>query len=134
MDSASRQISKRCLRLLDDNRVLSVAFPAHLSNVLRALDLVRFGVVRKLKITAQGEFNDHSVNHQTTRLVQASEHTATSMTIPALFPTAGLVPDTSWRPFRLRFDEEEAREKAGFHETWDRTIKIEEFARRRQGQ
>jgi hypothetical protein len=76
---------------------------------LRALDLVCFGVLRKLKATAQGEFDDDSLNHQITRLVQACEHTVTSMTIPALFSTAGLVPDTSSRPFCFRFDEEEAR-------------------------
>jgi hypothetical protein len=134
MDSASRQISEHCLRLLGDNRVLAVAFPAHSSNIFRALDLVCFDVLRKLKATIQSEFNDDSVNHQITRLVQASEHTVPSMTIPALFPTAGLVPDTSSRPFGLRFDEEKAQENVGFQEIWDRTIKIEELAIRRQGQ
>jgi hypothetical protein len=134
IDSASRHISERCLRLLGDNRVLAVAFPAHSSNIFRALDFVCFDALRKLKATVQDEFDDDSINHQITRLVQGSEHTVTSMTIPALFPAAGLIPGTSSRPFCLRFAEEEARENAGFQEICGRTIKIEEFARRRQGQ
>jgi hypothetical protein len=131
MDSASPHVSERCLRLLDDNRILAVAFPAHITNIFQALDLVFFDALEKLKANAQGEFDDDSVNDQITKLVQVYEQTFTSMTIRALFCKAGLVPDTSSRPFRLRFDKEEVRENAEFKEILDYNIKMAELFRRR---
>jgi hypothetical protein len=95
---------------------------------------VFFGVLVKLKAIAQGEFDDDSVNDQMTKLVQAYEQTATSMTIRPSFGKAGLVLDTSLRPLKLRLDAEEVQENARFKQRWDRNIKIEELSRRRQGQ
>jgi tRNA(Ser,Leu) C12 N-acetylase TAN1 len=76
---------------LGDIRALSVAFQAHTTNIFQALDLVFFGALKKLKAIAQGEFDDDSVNDQITKLVQAHEQTATSMTIRASFREARLV-------------------------------------------
>jgi tRNA(Ser,Leu) C12 N-acetylase TAN1 len=81
MNSALPHVSERCLRLLGENHVLAVAFPAQTTNIFQALDLVLLGALKKLKMTADGEFDDDSVNNQITKLVQAYEQTATSITI-----------------------------------------------------
>jgi hypothetical protein len=132
MDSASPHVSERCLRYLGGNGILVVAFPAHTTNIFQALDLVFFGALKKRKAGAGGEFGDGSVEDQITKLVRAYEQTATSATIRGSFRKAGMVPDTSERPFKLVFDEARVRENEGFKEIWDRDIKIEELSRRRQ--
>jgi hypothetical protein len=42
VDSASPHISKGSLRLLGENHVLIIAFPAHTTNIFQELDLVFF--------------------------------------------------------------------------------------------
>jgi hypothetical protein len=80
---------------------------------------VFFDVLKKPEPTAQGEFEDDSVNDQITKLVRASEQTAISDTLRASFRKAGIVPDTSSHRVRLRFDEGRLRENEGFREIWD---------------
>jgi hypothetical protein len=109
MDSALPHVSERCLRFLGENRVLAVAFPARTTTIFQVLDLVFFGALKKLKMTADGEFDDDSVNNQITKLVQVYEQTATSITIRSSFHRAGMVLNTSGRPFRLTVDEESLR-------------------------
>jgi hypothetical protein len=134
MDSALVHVSERCLRLFSENCALAVAFPADTTNIFQILDLVFFGALNKLTMTADEEFDDDSVNNQITKLVQAYEQTAASITIRSSFRQAGMVRDTSGRPFRLRVNEESLREKPGFQKIWDRDIKIEELPRKRQAQ
>jgi hypothetical protein len=126
MDSALPHVSERCLRLFGGNYVLSVAFPAHTTNIFQALDFVFFGALKKLKMAAGGEFDDDSVSIEISKLVQAYEKTATSITIPSSFRWAGMVLDTSGRSFRFTVNEESLRENPGFKRIWDRGIKIEE--------
>jgi hypothetical protein len=134
VDSALPHVSERRLRLLGANRVLAVAFPAHTTNIFQPLDLAFFGALKHLKASSKGEFCDGSVNDQITKLVQAYEQTATSGTIRGSFRKAGLIPNSSVRPFRLEFNEETLRHNPGFKVTWDRNIKIEQMSRRRQSQ
>jgi hypothetical protein len=114
MDSALPHVSERCLELSGDNRLLAVGFRAHTTHFFQAIDLVFFCMLKKLKAGAQSKVDVNPANDQLTKPIQACEQMATSTTIPASFPKAGLVPDTSVRPFRLRFNEEEVRENAGF--------------------
>jgi hypothetical protein len=93
-----------------------VVFRDHTIHLFRGIDLVFFGMLKKLKPSAQSKFDANSANDQLTRPIQACEQRATSMTIPISFPEAGLVRDTSMCPFRLTFDEEEVRENAVFRE------------------
>jgi hypothetical protein len=123
MDSASPHVSQRGLELSGDNRLLALGFRAHTTHFFQAIDLMFFCMLKKLKASAQSKFDANSANDQLARPIQACEQTTTSTTIPALFPQAGLVPDTSVRPFRLRFDEEEVRENAGFTEMLHRQPK-----------
>jgi hypothetical protein len=69
--------------------------------LFQALDLVCFGVLKKLKASAVGEFNDDSVNAQITKLMRAYQQTATSPTIRGSFRKAGLEHDITTRPFKL---------------------------------
>jgi hypothetical protein len=109
MDSVLPHVSERCVRLFAENRVLAMAFPVHTTNLFQALDLVFFGALKKLKMTVEGEFDDDSVNNQSTKLVQGHEQAATSITIRSSFRRPGMVPETSRRPFRLTVDEESLR-------------------------
>jgi hypothetical protein len=59
-----------------------------------ALDLLIFGVVKKLKASATGDFDDDSNDAQITKLIQTYEQTATSSTIKGSFRKAGRQPDT----------------------------------------
>jgi hypothetical protein len=118
MDSAFPHVSERCLKSSGDNRLLAMGFRAHTTHLFQAIDLVFFGMLKKLKASAQSEFDATSANDQLTKPIQGCEQTLTSIAIPASFHKAGLVLDTSVRPFRLRFDEEKVRENAGFREIW----------------
>jgi hypothetical protein len=82
--------------------------------MFQALDLALFGALQKSKATAVGEFGYEPVNEQITKLAQAHEQSASSMTIRASFRRAGLTANTRSRLFRLVFDEERLREKPGF--------------------
>jgi hypothetical protein len=77
---------------------LAVAFPAHKTIIFQAFDLAFFDGVKKLKMTVDEEFDDDSANNQITKLVQAHEQRATSITILSLFHRAGMVPDMSGDP------------------------------------
>jgi hypothetical protein len=98
------------------------------------LDHLLFGALMKLTMIAHGEFDDNSVNNQITKLIQACEHAAISITIRDSFDRVGMVPDISSAPFRLRLNEESLLENPGFKVIWDRDIKIEELLRKRQAQ
>jgi hypothetical protein len=131
IDPASPRVSGHYLSLSGDNRVLAVAFPDHPTKVFQALGLLFLDLLKKLKAIARGEFDDCSVDDQITKLGQAYQQTATSMTIRASFGKVELVQDTSSRPFSLMFDEEEVGDSAGFKDTSNRIIKIEKSSRRR---
>jgi hypothetical protein len=81
MDSAVPDTSELVRRLLGENNIIAITFPAQTANLFQALGLVFFGVLKKLKVSATGEFDDDSTNAQITTLIQASEQTATSATI-----------------------------------------------------
>jgi hypothetical protein len=128
-DSALPHVSERVLRLLGQNRVMAIVFAAHTTNIFQALDLAFFGVLKKLKQTTAGEFDDNSINDQITKLVHAYEQTATSIMIRCFFRKVGPSPDVGSRPCKLRFDEERLRTNPECKEIWERTIKIEELRR-----
>jgi hypothetical protein len=58
MDSASLHVSERVLQLLGCNKIMAIVFPTHTTNIFQALDLVFFGVLKKIKQTATGEFDE----------------------------------------------------------------------------
>jgi hypothetical protein len=134
MDSALPHTSERVLRILDQNKIIALTFPAHTTNLFQALDLVFFGTLKHLKATAAGEFDDGSVNEQITKMIQAYEQTATSGTIRGSFPRAGMISDITTRPFKIRVDEDAMRQSPGFRAVWERNVSIDDLSRRRQMQ
>jgi hypothetical protein len=134
MDSAIPHTSERVRRLLGENSIIAITVPAHTTNLFQALDLVFFGVLKKLKVSATGEFDDDSVKGQVTKLIQAYEQTATSSTIRGSFRKPGFEHDTATRPFKLRVVQERLREKPGFQETWGRDVSVGTLPVRRQVQ
>jgi hypothetical protein len=134
MDSALPHTSERVSRILGENKVIALTFPAHTTNLFQAPDLVFFGSLRHLKATAAGEFGDNSVNEQITKMIQAPEQTATSGTIKGSFRRAGMIPDTTTRPLKIRIDEEIMRQSPGFLAIWERNVSIDDLSRRRQVQ
>jgi hypothetical protein len=134
MDSAVPHTSERVRRLLGENNIIAVTFPAHTTNLFQALDLVFFGVFRKLKASATGEFDDDSVSAQIIKLIQAYEQTATSSTIRGSCLPAGFEHDTAIRSFKLRVVEERLRGNPGFRETWARDVSVESLSARGRAQ
>jgi hypothetical protein len=134
MDSALPHTSDRVKRILGENNIIAITFPAHTTNLFQALDLVFFGALKKLKPSARGEIGDESVEGAITKLLQAYEQTATSATIRGSFRKAGLEANVTTRPFRIRVSEQKLRENPGFQELWARDIQVEELSRRRQMQ
>ena len=47
LDSCSAHVNDEILRILGENSIKVVAFPAHITNIFQALDLVLFGVFKK---------------------------------------------------------------------------------------
>jgi hypothetical protein len=114
MDSALPHTSERILRVLGENNVIALTFPAHTINLFQALDLVFFGSLKHLTVTATGELGDDSVNNHLTKLIQAYEQTVTSRTIRGSFHRAGMTADTITRSYKIVVDEVIMRESAGF--------------------
>jgi hypothetical protein len=134
MDSVGAHVSERNLRLLGENKIIALVFPAHTTNLFQALDLVFFGAMKNNKNHLVDEPEAASIQGQIWKLIRAYEQTATSFTIRSCFRKAGLSPNTRNRPYRLEFDEEALRGNAGFKELWDRNFSIEELSRRRRAQ
>lgn len=93
MDSALTCVSERVLHLLGQKNILAAVFPAHTTNIFQALDLIFSTALKKLKQNATGDFDDNSINNQITKLVQAYEQIAISMTIPSSFRRTELYPE-----------------------------------------
>jgi hypothetical protein len=132
MDSVAAHISERNLRLLGENKIIALVFPAHTTNLFQALDLVFFGALKNNKEHLADEPDHSSVHGQIWKLIRAYEQTATSFTIRSSFRKAGLSPNTQARPFKLEFNEEALRQNDGFNELWDRNISIAELSSRRR--
>ena len=47
IDSCSAHVNDEILRIFGENSIKVVAFPAHITNIFQALDLVLFGVFKK---------------------------------------------------------------------------------------
>jgi tRNA(Ser,Leu) C12 N-acetylase TAN1 len=107
-------------------------FPAHMTFLYEALDLVLFGSLKTIKKTTHGDFGDDSVQDQITKLLQASEQILTSFTIRVAFKKAGLIAYVSSKPVRLVFNEEILRENLGFSEIWNFNIPVHELSKRRR--
>jgi hypothetical protein len=85
-------------------------------------------MLKKLKETATGKFDDDSMNDQITKTIQVYEQTATSMTIRRSFKRVDIYPDMVSRPFKLRIDEEVLKNSPEFKEIWDHNITIERLS------
>jgi hypothetical protein len=128
MDSAPAHRSERVLRLLGENKILAVVFPAHTTNIFQALNLVFFGAMKKLKATVPGEFGEDSMDEQILKLLQTYEQTATSITIRGSFLKAGIYPIVEYGALKVNFDAEKLRNNAGFKEPWEPNISIAELS------
>jgi hypothetical protein len=62
MDSAFPYTSDRVRRILGENNIIAIIFPAHTTNWFQALDLVFFGALKKLKPTAVRKIDDGSAD------------------------------------------------------------------------
>jgi hypothetical protein len=131
MDSPIPHTSERVRRPLGENSIIAIIFPAHTTNLFQALDLVFFGVLKKLKASATGEFDDDCVKGQVTKLIRAYEQTATSWTMRESFRKAGFEHDTATRSFKLRVVQERLRENPGFQEMWARHVSVQRLSVRR---
>jgi tRNA(Ser,Leu) C12 N-acetylase TAN1 len=125
MDSAVPQTSDRVRKLSRENNILAITFPAHTTNLFQALDLVFFEVVKRLKASSVGEFDDDSIKAHITKLIQEYEQTAASSTIRGSFRKAGLEHDIMTRPFKLQVIEESLRANPGFQEICAPNVSIE---------
>jgi hypothetical protein len=58
MNSALPPVSDRVLRLLCENKIMTIVCPAHTTNIFLALDRIFFPALKKLKRIGTGEFDD----------------------------------------------------------------------------
>jgi hypothetical protein len=132
MNSVAARRSEGNLRLLGENKIIALVFPAHTTNLFQGLKLVFFGALKNNKEHLANKPDNASVHGQIWKLVRAEEQTATSFTIRSSFRKAGLSPNTQSPSFKLEFDGEALRQNDGFKELSDRNISIEAlFSRRR---
>jgi hypothetical protein len=134
MDSVGAHVSERNLRLLGENWIIALVFPANTTNLFHGLDLVFFGAMKQNNDHLTNGMDDVSVHGQIWKLVRAYEQTATLFMIRSCFKKAGLLSDTRSRQFKLGFDDQVLRRNDGFKKLWDRNISLEELSRRRRVQ
>jgi hypothetical protein len=67
-------------------------------------------------------------------MIQADEQTATSGTIRGSFRKAGMIPDITTIPFKIRIDNSIMKQSPGFQAAWERNVLINDLSRRRQMQ
>jgi hypothetical protein len=73
MDSAIPRAFERVRRILGQNHMTAITFPVHTTKLFQALDLVFFGVLKKLSASATGEFDDDSVKQECLICAQPSK-------------------------------------------------------------
>jgi hypothetical protein len=134
MDSAILHPSEHARRIFGENHILAITFPAHTTNLFQVLNLLFFGVFKKLKESPIGEFDDDSVNAEISKLIHAYEQTVTSSTRRTSFQQAGFEHDITVRPFKLQVVEERLRENPGFQEISGHEQSIEALSGRRRKQ
>jgi hypothetical protein len=81
MNCALPHVSAHLLQKPGENTILAITFSDYIINIFQTLHLVFFGVLKRLKITAEGEFDDDSGSAQITKVIQAHKQTATEITI-----------------------------------------------------
>jgi hypothetical protein len=116
MKSAIHHPSGRVRWILTENHIMAITFPPHRTNLFRALDLVIFGALTKLKASATGEFDGDSVKAQISKLIQTHEQTAASSTIRGSLRKAGLEYEVTGGPLKLEVVKERLKENPEFRE------------------
>jgi hypothetical protein len=111
-----------------------LTFPVHTTNLFQALDLVFSGSLNYFKATTAGEFGDDLVNGQIMKMIQAYEQTATPGTIRGSFRKAGMISNTTTRPFKIHIDEDIMRQSPGLQAVWERNVSIDDLSRLKQMQ
>jgi hypothetical protein len=114
MNSAFPHMSEYILPILDENNIIVLIVPDHITNLFLALDLVLFDSFKHLKATTVGEFGDDPVNNHLIKLIQTSEQISTSSTIMRSFLRPGMTKDTTTRPYRILIDEVIMKENPNF--------------------
>jgi hypothetical protein len=107
-------------------------FPAHKTNLFQFPDLSFFGILKTKIETTHGDFNDHSIKDQITKLLQAFQQSATSFNIRGSFCKGGFDIDGNRTLYTLVFQENVVRKNAGFTEFWDRNISVNDLPSRRR--
>lgn len=132
LDSCSAHIDDEILRILGENGIKAIAFPAHTTNIFQALDLVLFGIFKKKKETQKSTVDQNKQAFLSSKIINAYEETMTGSRIRSSFHRAGFTIDTSKNPHRLIFDENLLKDNPGFKELWDANIPIEMLSTRRR--
>jgi hypothetical protein len=94
MDFAGAQLLKRILQLLGENRIVTLVFPAHTTNLFQALDLIFFGAMKNNKDSLVREPEIASAHGQIWKLIRTSEQRKMSFTIQACSCKAELSSNT----------------------------------------
>jgi hypothetical protein len=98
-------VSDSNFRLLGENRIITVVFPAHSIILFQAFDLIFCGAMKHNKVSLANGADVVSVQGQIWKLIRAYEQTATSFTIQSYFHKAGLSPNTQTGPLKLECNE-----------------------------
>jgi hypothetical protein len=69
INSASLHVSERILRVLKENRITTIKFPAYTTYLFQSLYLVLFGALKTIKKTANGHFGDNSGRDQIRKML-----------------------------------------------------------------
>jgi hypothetical protein len=132
MDNCSCHVNTEILGFLSSNRILAFTFPPHSTNFLQPLDLVLFGLFKRMKLIQEPELARWSHEGQIVLLQESYEKVATRRNIRASFRKAGVTLNCTRRPYTVDFDENSVRNNFGFSQVWDADFDIARLTERRR--
>ena len=134
MDSCSVHCDMGILKLFGKNNIIVFTFPSHTTNIFQALDLVLYGIFKKIKNENEDNDGENKLEKIIIKILNAHEKVATSFNIRSAFRRAGLVPIPGTEPKKLEFVAENVVKNPGFRQIWELNIKAEELPKRMQNQ
>ena len=131
MDSFSAHCNEMILKCLGENRIIALCFPSHTTNIFQALDLVLFGVFKKIKNSIDDGENSKIVEKAIIKILKAYELAATSFDIRGSFKRAGIISEMRSNLRYVKFVAENLVSNPGFQEIWNFNINDDEIHRKR---
>jgi hypothetical protein len=132
MDDMSGHVTDDVIPLLTEARVCVITFAPDTTHIFQVLDLTLFGVLKRRPRYELPLETDCATVKFIMKVYHDFKHTTVPSNVWGAFDALGLDFDTRREPFRLLFDEEKLRGRAGVQGLWSLDFPLDEVSDRRR--